>query len=743
MQPDTPVRKLTVDDVLFVLFRHKWMILACVTMGCVSAAAVYKALASRYTSEARLLVRYIVETPAALPPGSEEMVRQLDARGDSIMRTEMEILSSGDLARLVAEDFGPERLVGQADVSDPVSAAAGVIQGHLKSVSEANVISLSFTDKDPALCQPVLSEVIRSYLKFHTRIHQPPGNSETLAQDAAQEKLRLRDTENRLLELRAQMGGLSLADAKSAVASEIEMLRKALLEVESELAAREAISGTGASGPNSPQDDKGGAAAEETGMTNATPSTATSVSEAVAYTALTERLGRLRQREQEYLTSFTSENPMVKSVQSQIRELEGRIQAMVDRNPRLALGAVPTAGTGLAGSAAVTDFIPALKARMAVVKHQLEDARAESLQLSELERTFSDLQLSREIQQSNLRHMATTLEQSRYDSALQSANRSSIKVLQEPSDPGLNTEKAKKTAFIALVGFSGVGLALAFVLELFLDPRLKRAGQLEERTRLPVYISIPAFRELKGPRVAGANGNGRHLLKAGLLPANSEHNAAKPAAHSADPARSYYEALRDRLVAYFERVNLRRKPKLVGISACHSKAGVSSVVRGLAATLSEAGGGKVLLVDMNNGKGANNFQPFEKGRPVVGLPELLSNNPDRTSQDPEESLVLASVGESPEGYHPIRSHHFDSLIPKLKASDFDFIVFDMPPLTPTSVTFRVAGFLDKMLVVAESERTHMESISRAVTLLQESNAKIALVMNKTREYLPRWLRPPQ
>ena len=78
---------------------------------------------------------------------------------------------------------------------------------------------------------------------------------------------------------------------------------------------------------------------------------------------------------------------------------------------------------------------------------------------------------------------------------------------------------------------------------------------------------------------------------------------------------SHYDALRDRLVTYFESINLTRKPKLVAVTSTDKGAGVSTIAAGLAASLSETGDGRVLLVDMNRGTGA--AQQFIHGKPEL------------------------------------------------------------------------------------------------------------------------------
>ena len=75
-------------------------------------------------------------------------------------------------------------------------------------------------------------------------------------------------------------------------------------------------------------------------------------------------------------------------------------------------------------------------------------------------------------------------------------------------------------------------------------------------------------------------------------------------------------------------------------------------------------------------------------------------------------------------------------MPKLKASDYDYIIFDMPPVTQTSVTTRLAGFMDTVMLVIESEKTDREVVQQANQLLLQSKANVTAVLNKTRKYIP-------
>jgi Mrp family chromosome partitioning ATPase len=156
----------------------------------------------------------------------------------------------------------------------------------------------------------------------------------------------------------------------------------------------------------------------------------------------------------------------------------------------------------------------------------------------------------------------------------------------------------------------------------------------------------------------------------------------------------------------------------------------------LAASLSETGDGRVLLVDMNQEQGT--VQQFFRGHTNCGLDDALQTE-KRDEAMVQENLYVVTEDAFSERLPRALPKRFASLIPKLKASDYDYIIFDMPPVSPTSVTVRLAGFMDNIMVVVESEKTSQEVVMQAKGLLAQSQANVAVVLNKTRQYIPRLL----
>ena len=144
----------------------------------------------------------------------------------------------------------------------------------------------------------------------------------------------------------------------------------------------------------------------------------------------------------------------------------------------------------------------------------------------------------------------------------------------------------------------------------------------------------------------------------------------------------------------------------------------------------------MLLVDMNQGHG--NTQLFSQGQPQCGLDDALEGEKRDTAQV-QDNLYLVAEGGNGEKLPQVMPKRFNLLVPKLKASDYDYIIFDMPPINQLSVTPRLARFMDMVLLVVESGKTDREAVKRAGALLAESKANVAAVLNKNRNYIPRWL----
>jgi len=369
------------------------------------------------------------------------------------------------------------------------------------------------------------------------------------------------------------------------------------------------------------------------------------------------------------------------------------------------------------------------QARVEALKARLQDIQQRTKKLSELAPQIEDLERKKEMDEANYKYFAASLEKARIDEALDPAKMPNISAVQRPSPPSLETKKRDKIALALAAGGVALGIALALLKGMVLNRTVGRPLQLETQLHIPLMLSIPyanghfSLPRNGSPANPGALATGRRHAK--LAPWEANHFI-----------RPYCDAIRDRLGLYFELNHLTHKPKLVGVTGMSEDAGTSTLAAGLAASLSETNDGKVLLVDVN--LGPEEVHPFFKGKPAYPLNKALK--PSDSIASASDNLYLATVG-SPNNGGPAQLglKKFFDMMPNMKASDFDYIIFDMPPLEQTSPTWGMAAFMDKLLLVVEAEKNSRDGIKRSYGKLIAERNNVAVVVNKSRSYLPKWL----
>lgn len=721
-------------DVYFVVFRHKWKIIILTLLGLAVATVAYFIRQPLYQSQAELLIQYVPAASALSLVGNDQKVLVPDSRGDDIINSEILILTSFDLAEQAVTNFGTDKILHRAG-SNNVVAASIFVKNNLQvepATKGGSVIAVTLKHPDPLVVQPLLLEIINDYFQKHREIHSAGGQLDVaLSAEQADLKMQLTDTEQQLAILKNKASILSLDDSKKGLATQISQVQGAILEAQAELAGYEAAA-----------KQTGGAPAEKLENTNITAIVPTDQKD--VYKDICAQLEQYQKQKREYLTQgYTSSNTLVQEVEGRIAGAEKVKTGLEEKYPQItsleiaspaSSGAVPAA-LGLDPRAQAAQ-IASLQAKLKVLDTQLDQLQMQATNLNTLAPEIAQLEQKQTIQQADFQNLSTKLANSHIDEALDTGKTPNIKWVQTPTPPFQDWKKTYK--LLGMLAFSGLlaGLAWAFLIEFYLDRTIKRPVDLQVKLGIPFFLSIPDLNHGSRNRLAPPerrqltfNGNGDN--HADPAPANGTLEVASPAVNRA--LSSHCDALRDRLVNYFESVNLTRKPKLVAVTSAGHGAGVSTVSAGLAASLSETGDGRVLLVDMNLENGA--AQQFIRGQPGCHLDDALAVE-KRDHALVQENLYVVSEGANADELPRILPKRFSSLIPKLRASDYDYIIFDMPPVTQTSVATRLAGFMDTVMLVIESEKTDRDIVQQAHQLLLQSKANVSTVLNKTRNYIP-------
>lgn len=717
--PEPSSSGLNVNEILFILFKHKWKIILSSLAGFAAAAAIYYLSPRVYESQAKILVRYVVDSSVMDPRASSAT-----EMNDSIISTEIEILTSRDLADEVAKAVVSGKLLPEEKSKLTPSDLAHSINAGLSVIASkgSKVIYVSYKNTDPAIVTPVLKELIAKYLEMHLDVHRSSGGAQYLEVQMGPIKSRLESTEKQLKEKKDAAGIVSLSESMASLSARMAKGQEELTSAQGWQVGQRAhlqdmeksITGT----------------VGNTSETTAVPPVKSQ--DARRYRELVVHLNDLRKVQMDLLTKYNPEARVVKVNEAQINELENQRGVLEEKYPSLAA----TAPAAVAGSpqSPQPDMITerarlaAIDARIEALKAQNEETHQAFVQFSDVAAQIAQLERSKQTDEENLKNFELSLQRARIDENLKPERMPNINMIQKPSPASLAAGKLMKIVMGLAGGGLALGLALAGIQEILLDRSIKRPLELETRLNIPLLLSIPD---------SGTNGHRRPRLK------NSANGSAKvgteiealemPPWERNHFIRPYSEALRDRLVLHFELKKMTHKPKLIAVTGCSGGEGSSTIAAGLAASLSETGDGKVLLVDMNVDA---EIHPFFEGKPSCLLSEAIQNGTSISSA--AENLYLATAPPGAGTSRVIPKRIYD-LFPLFKAADFDYVIFDMPPITESSVTIALSGFMDKVVLVVEAEKSNRDVVMRAHRELVAARADVAAIVNKTISHAPKWI----
>lgn len=760
-KPQTQASKggFGVQDVLFVLFKHKWKILVSSLLGLGISAWLYVNREPIYKSKAKLLIRYVVETGTVDPYAEMKFTGGgANAAQSAVIGTEFEILNSLDLALEVAEAVGAEKLLDSPAVQSKTALvdAAGTILSGLEVTPgpSGNMLYVTYGNKNRKLSKPTLNKILELYFKKHLEIHRNATAFDEVARQVEEVSGRLKLTESELNKIRTESGILSLADATTTLSAIRAKTNEDLMNAKAEFAEQQAnirelekalnASNEAAADGNDTLDSK----PDNHGKTAKAKGEMPPPQAISEYRAVMEVLAFLQKKDLELRIKFKPGNRLLSLNQQQIGIHDAKRLALVGKYPVLIEETQNVEGdtrnprrnliNEKARLAAVSAKIEAYEEQLREIGSQIGEQIAIGSKIEEIERR-------KQMQADDLRTHELKLKSAKLDQTLDPSRMPNITVVEQPSEP----IKAYDDTITKLIfGLAGAGLAIgigfAFLLELVFDRRVKRPIEIQTRLQLPLLLSIPYVRRKERGGLLLANDRGLPRVGMGedLVFSNSHPEEASmdtPVRRVGHFILPYAETIRDRIIFNFEVNNLTHKPKLVAVTGLSEGAGSSTVAAGLAKSFSEISGMKVLLVDLSS------FHPEEN--PLFGeIPRHSLNGAlhlARNSQFRENRQNLyyasATARRDESGLTTFSPVHLYELMPHLQASEYDYIIFDMPPVDQTSRTLTMAGLMDKVLLVLDAENTSRDGLMWGYSELIKGRADVSCVFNKTRSHVPHWL----
>jgi polysaccharide biosynthesis transport protein len=748
---ERPSGGFSVHDALYIVFKHKWKILLLSTIGfAVAGVMAYRMMREpSYVSVAKLMVRYVVERATIDPEAGSQMM-------SGGMMTEMEILKSMDTAVEVASALGPEKLMPDAKTPPTAMDAGEIVASGLTVESPgplSNMLYLTYRSSNSKLTTEVLTQIIQTYKKRHLEVHRNNEPFTQVSKQTDEARSNLRQTEEEINQLKQKSKVLTIEETMK----EFEARRQATLQnqmdVESQLAEQAAkvaaLQRSQATQPDRKMNEDQLAANVEPGAGN--PPTADELAEerkrslaTDEYNELAAQLASFQQRRNELLINRKPSDPMLKSLEGQIDRVRKRGLDLVEQFPDLARKrAVNQAGRQNAPVMSLEEekyLESGLKAKLDSIKAQSKNMEAEVTRISSLGFQLQDLERRRQLEEEKYRYFQSSLEKKLLDVKLDPNNMPNIAVLEKPTPP-LKSIDSKAMKLILAIAFSGLGLglALAFLIEMVIDRRVSRPIEISTRLQLPLMLSIPYIRSNDGmAKLVGDYPTLEPPPEGGelILPPVSRRNEMKSADQSGEHfIAPYVAAIHDRITFNFQVNNINHKPKLVALTGLSEGAGTSTLAAGLAKAFAENGERKVLLVDLNADSSGSKAHPADSLFKAVEL-----SRSDRFRLTPRNLyFASASTRRDSKDSHALAPTALHEIMPHLVASDFDYIIFDMPPVGPTSPTLTMAGFMDKVLLVLDGDNTTREHLSWGYMELEKAKADVSCIFNKARSHAPRWV----
>lgn len=740
------------QDILYVLFKHKWKILISSALGLGAAACLYVTRTPFYESEAELVINSVVQRGAL--DGHETEMSAGGRGGEQVVNTEMLILRSGDLAAEVAGAIGVDRLIPQAPDTASLDDAAKVVQYGLEvkpAGKGSNVISVIYRNPDKQLTLDVLEEVVKRYYAKHLEIHRSTSAFESVEAQVKEVRERLAATEAELNRTKSSSGIISLNDEDLSLSSQRERTKQDLNSVKAEIAQQstrvERLERRLAE--STPVEGVSPIGSQAVVKKPAAPvMAAPTAAQVEAYQALVARLDFHQKRDFELQTKYAAGEIQVVRNRQEMDRVRREKAEMLERFPGLAGQAATAPGNAVVANPAAElevekSRLKELEAREASYEADLSNLNVRINELAVLKPKLVELERRREMEDGEYRMLETNLKKARVDRTLDPTQMREIRVVDKPSVPIQTFSDLTKKIILGLAGAGvAVGVGLAFLLELVIDRRIKRPNEIESRLQLPLMLSIPYVRTKN--RGALLIGNDRPAEKAegdgAALPAvrgNNGFNAYPPKTdHFIHP---YSEAIRDRIVFNFQVNNMTHKPKLMAVTGLSAGAGTSTIAAGLAKAFSEVNGAKVLLVDLTSEYPDDN--PMFGNKPLHSLVGALQAARNTRFKEGSQNLYLASAAsrKSDPNTTAFGPMHLYELLPHFRASEFDYIIFDMPALAQTSPTLAMAGLMDKVLLVVDGEDTNRETLKWGYSELVKGRADVSCIYNKARTHAPGWV----
>ncbi|RFB81104.1 AAA family ATPase [Methylovirgula sp. 4M-Z18] len=440
---------------------------------------------------------------------------------------------------------------------------------------------------------------------------------------------------------------------------------------------------------------------------NALDSINTDVLNSPIVTSLRQQYLELTRRESEWSTRLGPSHSAVIELETKIRSTRASI---IDEVKRLA--------------ATSKNEFEAAKQKQQEIENQLTDAVSRSHTTDTAELTIHGL----ESRAKGLRTVYNTFLQ-RYMSSVQQESFpvSETRVI-SPASPPLSKSKPKTAivAILGLVGGIGIGLGLALLRDL-MDCVFRTPLQISAVLGTPCLSLVPALRKSKAegePDQVDGRIPQRTILR---FPGRQRTVIAMPWSRFAEAIRAIKLSIDMRQTGTMCQV--------IGITSALPNEGKTTIAVSLAQLIGHGSGKRVVIVDcdMRNPSLSTGLVPNAR-QSIIDVVHDTRSVEEIIWHDPKTKLDFLPAAKGQLPYHTseiLSSDGMRKLFGRLRET-YDYIIVDLPPLTPLVDVRAAASLIDSFILVVEWGSTRIDVVQYALHSAPNVHASlIGAVLNKT------------
>ena len=678
--------------VQIVLHRKIWVLTALVLAGLLGGLYYFTATPV-FEASAQLLI---------LQSGAEVWSPNMsgDANRQALIPTYERLFSTQEVLRGAVQHLQNAPAANRVDFQTvPAHRWTDVLHRNLtaQAVRRTNLLELRYRSRAPQAAEAVVQAVVESYLEFMDRNHKDV--SAEIVQYLEKERLeierRLTARQQELLEIRRQLGDMGLSkhpNAMHPLVQRVVRLNESLVKVQQERiqleASLEAIQNAVREGADLRQHLS---AVEPMIGREMTMSAMGISSQDVETRTQVER--RLLEHEAELdrlLAHYGEAHPTViqarQAIQNSQQFLRNYQQMVRERTAALYDSQLAPTLIGM-----VREKLGSLRAHEEKLGHQYQLAESEAVRLSdrteELQSLAHDVDRLRNLHDTLLDRIAN-IDIGQNQSEVRVAVVSEPQARPHPVSPRLTLVVA-----ISLLGGLGVGVALAYVLDV-LDDRFRSPEELQDQLNAPLLAMI---RELALPETT----TGPDAIQVHVAPESVESEA--------------FRTLRTTLA--FSGYDRER----IAITSAEPSDGKTTVLVNLGVSLTHAGK-RTLLIDGDLRRPG--LSRWFHMRTAGGLSEILRGDqpldvmvPPRIQSSGIPRLDILPCGPKPSD--PVELLSSPRLADLLAWTErkYDQVIIDCPPVLAASDAAVVGRLTDGLILVVQPEKNHRRLVLRAVHAL--------------------------